>query len=52
MKKKKIASSNDSFGEEAIVKAEGGFIGLVSHAPCEIYLRCSLVKVTVKMKRG
>lgn len=51
-KKKKIVPSPNSFGEEAIVKVEGGFIGLVSHTHCKTSLQSSLLKITVRKKRG
>lgn len=50
-KKNKPVSSPDSHGEEAIAKAEGGFVGLVSHATCETSLLFSLLQVTEKEVR-
>lgn len=44
-------SSPDSHGEEAIAKAEGGFVGLVSHATCETSLLSSFLQVTEKEVR-
>lgn len=49
--KNKFLSSPDSY-EAAIIEVKGGFIGLVSHAPCEMSVQSSLLKVTMKKKRG